>query len=348
MSFEFEDVIVEVDGADRLDLVDTRLARRSTRWFDRFCPRVAGLLLPPLARSVRGYELVFVVLQGMHDVLRLWPIDGLLRTGSRKAFYIGEAWRHGLERRRGELAILRRADHIFVGCHASVGPLHELTGRPVTYLPPSTDTLRWCPADLGSRRPIDLLWFGRREASLHAALDGYARQRGLFYLFDTAQANPQVDVAEHRTQFMERIRHSRYAVVQPAKIDRSGETQAQQEIGFRYFEAAAAGAVMIGSAPTSVVFGEHFGWPDAVVNLGDHPERALDELEGDPLRQRRIAARNIAESLRRHDGAHRWRAVLGALDLPARPRLNSRIQAASERAGQLDGSMRPTGTAHTA
>ena len=64
---------------------------------------------------------------------------------------------------------------------------------------------------------------------------------------DMAVMEP-LDYRQHRELFANMAKRSRYFLVSPAKIDRTDETRGQVEIGHRYFEGAAAGAVMIGQA----------------------------------------------------------------------------------------------------
>ncbi len=68
----------------------------------------------------------------------------------------------------------------------------------------------------------------------------------------------------------------------PGQVRGRGE-QGQSEVGARYFEGAAAGAVLLGQAPTAPGFREDFPWPDAVVearadggDVGDSPARLRD------------------------------------------------------------------------
>lgn len=97
-----------------------------------------------------------------------------------------------------------------------------------------------------------------------------------------------------------------------------GETEGQQEVGFRFFEGAAAGVVMIGEPPNVASFSENFDWPDAVVRLplgSTEIGAVIDELEGQPERVARIRRDNVANALRRHDWVYRWNQVLEVVGL---------------------------------
>jgi hypothetical protein len=110
-------------------------------------------------------------------------------------------------------------------------------------------------------------------------------------------------------------------------VTEKGETGTQEEVGFRFFEGAAGGAVMIGDPPDVDSFREHFDWPDAVIHL---PYGSADvgdliaDLDRQPERLARIRRDNLANSLLRHDWACRWRDVLQTVGLPTSPKLASR------------------------
>lgn len=84
-------------------------------------------------------------------------------------------------------------------------------------------------------------------------------------------------------------------------------------MGFRFFEGAAAGAVMFGEPPDTEIFRGLFDWPDAVVRVPyDSPDAPamLSALDQDPERLARIRRDNVVNSLLRHDWLHRWRKLL--------------------------------------
>jgi hypothetical protein len=146
-----------------------------------------------------------------------------------------------------------------------------------------------------------------------------ARERRLFYLYDTFSGNiPVQNPAEHRLQLGNLIKRSRFFLANRAKANEEGETGRQEELGFRFFEGAAGGAVMIGEAPEVASFQEHFDWPDALIHLPFGSPRIgelIAGLKGQPQRLARIRRDNVVHVLRRHDWAYRWRAVLEYLGL---------------------------------
>jgi hypothetical protein len=56
--------------------------------------------------------------------------------------------------------------------------------------------------------------------------------------------------------------------VSPGSFDRPEETGGQSEFGYRYFEAAAPGTIMIGMRPANnKEFDKIFTWKDAVIEV---------------------------------------------------------------------------------
>jgi hypothetical protein len=116
-------------------------------------------------------------------------------------------------------------------------------------------------------------------------------------------------------------------MVAPAKMNLANETLGQVETGFRYFEGAAAGAVMIGQPTDSESFRELFPWPNAVISIrpdGSDVRQVLGNLNSNPARLAAISRRNAAEALRRHDWAHRWKQMLTVAGVHESPGLLER------------------------
>ena len=110
-------------------------------------------------------------------------------------------------------------------------------------------------------------------------------------------------------------------------------TMGRDEISGRFYEGAAAGAVMLGEAPRTDEFRKQFDWPDAVVPLPfDSPDvgRVLLELNSDPQRLARISRDNVRNAALRHDWVHRLRTVFETVGV--RP-----TEAMSERESRLEG-----------
>jgi len=97
-----------------------------------------------------------------------------------------------------------------------------------------------------------------------------SRETGLFYLHDTIAGGQAINAKEHRALFAKVAKRSRYFIVNPGKIDEPHLTGNQSELGNRYFEGAASGAIMVGERPNNEVFEKLFDWPEAVTRLPYH------------------------------------------------------------------------------
>lgn len=318
-SYELEDAVAAMDQVDLVaplyrhsagELVYRLVnkAGRRTRLLSRVNPAVRT------QRVERDYPLFFAVFQFATDLPTLNALRGWRDRCAHAVCLIEELWAQDLGRFESQLVILRQFDQVLTNCRSTVEPLARAIGRPVRYIAPGIDALRFFPGDKPPRRCIDLYNMGRRHALTHQALLDYSRERGLFYLFDTVRGNlPVQDPAQHRMLLAEKLKRTRFFVANKAKVNEGGERGAQEEVGFRFFEGAAAGTVMIGDPPDVASFHEHFDWPDAVVPLpygSSDVATLLDALARDSQRLGRIRAANVRNSLERHDWSQRWAQIL--------------------------------------
>jgi hypothetical protein len=216
------------------------------------------------------------------------------------------------------LQILSQFDYVIVQVSGSVKAVQQATGKPCVFLPSGADALLFCPYPDAPERVIDVYSIGRRAESTHRALKRMAAQRGMFYVYDTADAAAVIDGGDHRALFASMAKRSRYFIVNPAKVDATAETGGQSEFGSRFFEGAAAGTIMLGEAPKTVQFADVFNWPDAVVDVpfgSDKIATVVKDLDAEPDTQRRIRATNVVQSLLRHDWTYRWEAILNLVGL---------------------------------
>jgi hypothetical protein len=203
--------------------------------------------------------------------------------------------------------------------------LARIIKRPVTYLPLATDVFKFSPWPNYAARAIDVANIGRRSAKTHAALLQLARERRLFYYYDTVAASGVDrrqrtfrvdDAAEHRTMYASLLQRSRYFFANRAHINDPEITKGRHEISARYYEGAAAGVVMIGEPPETEQFRREFDWDDAVIRVPfDSPDigAILAELDRDPERLDAARRNNVFNAAQRHDWVHRLRDVFDTL-----------------------------------
>jgi hypothetical protein len=193
----------------------------------------------------------------------------------------------------------------------------------------AADVLRFSPHPSPPPRAIDVCNIGRRSPVTHAALTQLARERRLFYYYDTVRASGKRgkqmtfsvnNASEHRLLLASLLQRSRYYVANRARINEPENAPGKEEISARFYEGLAAGAVLIGEPPRSEEFRRQFDWPDAVVHLPfDSPDvgDVLARLDSDPDRIDRIRGQNVHHASLRHDWLHRLQTVFEATRLQA-------------------------------
>jgi hypothetical protein len=339
---EFENV---VDTVEHIDVLAPARSQQAPGFVLRQADRVTrrllsvGLSYTPRIEPVqhtRDYELFCLYIQNLGDLLVLEAAPEWRKRCAKAVCFIEELWLRGLSRSgQRPLEHLANFDLILCGHHGTVAPLAKLVGRRCEWSPGAVDALRFFPGALPPRRTIDVFAMGRRSEISHRALLERATPAGWTYLFDTLEPRRVRggDLMQHRTQLAELVKRSRYFLANRGRIDRVGDTGAQEELGFRSFEGAAGGAVLLGHVPNGDHVTAMFDWPDAHIHV-PYDSTAMPDviasLDREPERVARIRRDNVVNSLRRHDWVHRWRSALAWLDIAPTERLKQRVQQLEE------------------
>jgi len=333
--YEAQDVLAEIDDVDLIRLDAAPGLARKESWLKQAAyhdPSRQFMFLNPGLKRIRlnrEYDLFVAVCQYYHDILYINALDGWKDRCKTSVCWIDELWAWALPRYKYWLHALSRFDHIFVGCLGTVAPLSRALGRPVHWFPGAADTIRFSPHPNPPGRVIDVYSIGRRWNGIHRSLLQAASRREIFYLHDTFAGADALtyDHRQHRDLLANVAKRSRFFVVAPARMDSPEYTQGQPEIGFRYYEGATAGAVMIGQQPKTEAFQEMFPWPDAVVEIqpdGSDVLEVLAALNSEPERVSAMSQRNVQEALLRHDWAYRWKKMLSVAGIQPTPRMAAR------------------------
>jgi hypothetical protein len=344
-AYEFEDVVCAVDD---VDLVAVQAVQpKLLRWEDNVLSRVRkrtgfDIRRKPRrleARVTERYDVFFIRVMTPLQLDILDSIEGWQENCAVKVCWVEELWTDWLKHTEW-LRPLQQFDHVFVGHVPTPEPLSDLIDRPCSFLSPAVDALRFCPYPNPPTRSIDFYAMGRRSAVTHRSLLAYAKERGDFtYLYDSARPGNFVEgSAEHREMTATLIKRTRYFMADRAKANEPDQTKGAQVFGPRFFEGAAAGAILIGAPPKCETFDAYFDWPDAIVPLEYDSTQAtalIDELDADASRVQRARRANVTNMLRRHDWAHRWETVLDRLDLDPRQALIDRKAALEGRAREV-------------
>lgn len=357
--YEFEDVITEVTGADRIEPVamarieNARRVYKLTR-FTTGSRRLARALAPnpPQVRLDRDYELFFPAFNFAHELFALTTVRNWRKRCRLGACFVSELWAHELPEYLLEL--LAEFDHIFVGAQGAVDEVARIVGRPCSYLPFAADVLTFSPYPDPPERNIDVCNIGRRSVATHAALVTLARQRKIHYWYDTVAASGSdlkqrtfrvANASEHRLMLASILQRSRYYLASRARVNEPSVTGGRDEIGARFYEGAAAGAVLIGEPPQTEHYRRQFDWPGALISLPfDSPNVAqvIAHLDADPERIKEIGRENARQAALRHDWVYRVRTVFETLGL--RPTEN--MVTREERLRALAAFALPSGNTH--
>jgi hypothetical protein len=275
-------------------------------------------------RVTKDYDLFVAVCQNYWDLLYLNAVDGWKDRCRTSVCWLDELWIKDLPQCRNWLHVLNQFDHVFLGYAGTVGPLSARLGRPCHWLGAGVDAIRFTPHPEPPPRVVDVYSVGRGFNGIHDALQREAAANQLFYLHDTldAAAVETLDHRRHRDMYANLAKRSRHFVVAPGKVNLRVETGDQIEIGYRYYEGSAAGAVLIGQAPDCPSFRERFDWPDAVIDVrpdGSDVVKVLSALASQPDRLQRISRRNSTEALLRHDWLYRWKQIFEVAGIARTP-----------------------------
>lgn len=303
-------------------------------------------------RLTKDYDLFVVVCQNYWDLLYVNAIDGWKDRCRTTVCWIDEMWVRALPGYQYWLHALNQFDHVFVGYAGTAGPLSMRLGRPCHWIGAGVDAIRFAPQPPAPRRVVDVYSVGRGSNGIHESLKHEAAAGRLFYLHDTldAAATETLDHRRHRDMYANVAKRSRYFMVAPGKVDQHDEIGNQVEIGYRYYEGSAAGAVLLGQAPDCASFRERFGWPDSVIEVrpdGSDVVEILADLNAHPDRLECISRRNSREALLQHDWLYRWTQIFDAAGIPHSPGMTARADQLKQLASVMGaaGASRPPSVA---
>ncbi len=317
--YEFEDTICEIDSAALLaPAVDPSNLR--SRFSTRLAYRAPVMLNPGIRRipAKTHYDVFLTICGWPQDLLMVNAVSDVRDMCRTSVCLVDEIWIKEMVKHRHFFRILAKFDVILLYYSQTVKPLSEQIGRRCVFLPPGVDAILFCPHPNPPKRAIDVYSIGRRSEILHQRLLRMVRESSLFYLHDSIGGSQAINSKEHRALLANVAKRSRYFIVNPGKVDEPERRGNQIEIGNRYFEGAASGAIMVGERPANEEFDRLFDWPDAVTRLpydsGDI-DKVIADLDRDPERQDRIRRTGVIQALTRHDWVYRWEAVLKTVGL---------------------------------
>lgn len=335
--YEGQDILVDIDDVDLIYLEPKKAygLRRDLQerliWNDPTKKVVMTNMTCQPVTLTKEYDLFIAYFCFMGELIHLPAIQGWQDHCKKSICWINELWMNQVidPRLSSWLPALDQFDHVVSGLNMTAKGLGDALKRPCEFLPSGIDAWRFSPYPKPPARVIDMYSMGRTAPGLHANLLQIATQENRFYLYDTFNATEALvrDYRQHRELFANIAKRTRYFVVSAVKKPISDALADQVEVPARYYEAVAAGAVLLGETPNCAAFNELFNWPDAVIEVqanGSDVADVLASLAAQPDRLREISQRNAREALLRHDWVYRWRHILQMSGLTVTPKLELR------------------------
>jgi spore maturation protein CgeB len=337
--YESQDVLAEIDDVDLICLNRTSWGA----WLGEYWLRrplyhdLSGKLIsvnPGMKKVQLGhdYDVFIAVCATLWDLPYINAVERWRDHCKLGICWIDELWTSDILHYKHWLPVFKQFDYVFVGTRGSVSALSQATNRPCYWLPGAIDAVRFSPFPDPPARVVDVYSIGRRYEGIHQEMLKAAEQGEIFYMYDTYLGGGMTEVHNHRRHrqlFANIAKRSRYFMVAAAKTDLLNETGGQAEIGYRYFEGSAAGAVMIGDVPDCDAYRELFEWPEAVIPIepdGSDTMAVLRELGSNQERIAAISSRNAREALLRHDWIYRWNEMFRIAGIEPSPRSAARDQ----------------------
>ncbi|MGC9450679.1 MAG: glycosyltransferase [Oceanipulchritudo sp.] len=273
------------------------------------------------------YDLFFANMTFSYDLEIIHRMPNWRKKVGYSICYIDEFFNKTIDQYPNFLPVLRKFDCIVLHCASTVPEFFKRTGLKAVGVRAGIDMLRFFPGTRDQSRVIEIHQMGNVPKGEHEKYKELRDKDGWFYLYDTLHPRAFIEYRSHRQNLAKRLSRTLFFTVNPAKFNRRLDTGKQDEIGFRYFEGAAGGTVMIGKVPQTPDYKEFFPWEDAVIELPGDQDQIPDflrELRKDTDRLERISYDNVLGSLRRHDFAYRWEEILKVAGLEPLPALQKR------------------------
>jgi spore maturation protein CgeB len=334
--YEAQDVLAEIDDVELIEIERTWSARLDEYWLrtplyhDVFSKLIFANPGLKKVRLKQDYDIFIAVCATFWDLPYINAIERWKDHCKISVCWLDELWLSDIPNYKYWLPALSQFDYVFVGYKGTAPALAKAAGRSCLWLPGGVDALRFAPASDPAARSVDVYSIGRRHEGIHREMLKAAERGEIFYVHDSHSGGGLTEVHDHRQHrelFANMAKRSKYFVVAAAKMDQPDYIKDQFEVGYRYYEGAAAGAVMIGDLPESDAYWELIGWPRAVVRMrpdGSDAMTVLRELGSEPECVAAISRRNTREALLRHDWAHRWNEMFRIIGVEPSPRKKAR------------------------
>ena len=330
--YEFEDIISEIDQTDLL------IGRPSSKWqsLDRTTRKVSPLIGKHIFKNTavqklsvnKNYEAFIFLCQQLDDLKYLRAIDGWKKKCKVSVCWVAEIWSSTLNQFSNYLNLLNNFDYVLLNYSKSFNAVQNHIKKGCYFLPEGIDAIKFCPYPNPPNRLIDVYFMGRRWQRTHQDLMELAKEKKIFYLYDTVNSFKTSNHQEHRDLLSNILQRTQYFIVSPAKFNEPKETQGNFEIPMRFYEGAASGTVMLGEFPDkNELKKKNFDWDNVFFNVPiDTPdiESYLNKFNSQTNLIKNIRLNNIVNSLLTHDWVYRWKSILSIIGLEPTPELIKR------------------------
>lgn len=331
---EFENCICSWEEADLISIphFSKTLTTKAANNFARQAFKLSGnpKIFNPVTNYFslgKTYDLFFFICQKPIDLLYLNSIKDWRSKCSQAVCLLDEVWLSTYAQEQKQLAALKQFDHIFMNLTSSIKAVANTIQKPCHYLAFGIDAVEFCPYPLLPQRSIDVCNFGRRSPTVHESLLEAGKRENFLYIYDTIKDLFTTNYQAHRALYQNIVKRSNYSIAYKAKFNLKSEVGEQEELNIRFFEAAAGGAVILGTPPQTETFTQNFDWSDAVIELPSEATNAAEviaDLNLRPERLKEIRKNNVVNSLLRHDWVYRWGQILDRVGLSHTPKMAQR------------------------
>ncbi|MCA9216950.1 MAG: glycosyltransferase [Planctomycetales bacterium] len=345
LGYELEDAIASMHDAriyapqpmaGSSSIVD-RLAKSCFQKLTKKRYKLTPLPIPEPLADPAEHDLFFMFCQNPSDARFVTQRPHWRKSFAQTACWVDEIWLANAKKFPRQLRWLEGFDYLFITFQETVDYLQR-EGFNAFYTPGGIDCFRFSSCQVGQARPIDVLSMGRKAPNTHKELFELSLRDEINYVYDTSSLPNVKNHVDHRTLMAKQTGRARCFFVQRAKADAPKQTNGQVELGSRYFEGCAAGAILVGEKLDVDAFKDQFGWQDSVIEMpydSSDISPIMDLLNSDPAVLDQMHARNLRHSLLTHDWVYRWEKILSTMGLPATAAMAERKNRLHEMADSL-------------
>jgi hypothetical protein len=288
-------------------------------------------------------DVLLVLARDLGDASVLVGLPGWNELGEQVLVHIESVTEWALRRYADVVGHLRRkADALFCACEMPpLGYLRTMHGRlsTVDVVPPMLDVLAFPVREDPAHRTIDVFCPGPAPAGQNQLLRSWASLNDGSYQQNIGQLGAINSLDQHRKIFTSMATRARVFLTNHERYSqrRIGPTRdSHQGVNPRFYEAMAAGCVLIGDLPHgSRQFAEYVR-PSTPLSFPLDAERLPPEVQevlDDAGHCEEMGAVARATALRRNDVVHRWKHMITLAGIPSSPGIEARITQLAELAG---------------